>query len=504
MNVTVVREAAALVGAVGVLALLIPVPGLPATGRRVIGLVLVIGAWLTLALGLAPASVTDRLSTPAGIGAGVIAVAVGAAIAYGAGRLVLARPTAWFVLLGLCLPLRIPVPIGGDQRNLLLPLYLVIIAGVSGWVVARVLGRAGVDDDPRTPLDIPLAVFFAFAAASTIWSADQKEAAVKLVFFYIPFALLFVAVVAWWPRARALAALATSTVVLATGVAVLAVVQYQAHWIFWNDRLEKANVYSRFFRANGIFFDPNILGRYLVVAIIAVVAFAWLRPRMTTLLAAAPVVIVLCGGLAVSFSRSSCLMLMVGMGMLAARAFGARRTATVGVILAVALGGAAVAASGTIRGVLTDSSKLENVSEGRFDLVRGGLEIWRTAPLHGAGLGGFEKKFSENLTPTEQRKIRVVISHNTPVTELSELGLIGFALFLALVVATGRTIRRGSARVAPADGWAAWVLLAIVAGIFVHATLYAALFEDPFTWVLTAGALALCAARRPLVGGAVA
>jgi putative inorganic carbon (hco3(-)) transporter len=504
MSVALVREVGAAAAAAGVLTLLVPVPGLPPTARRVIGLLLIVGAWLTLALSLAPGSVTDRLGSPVGIGVGVVAIAIGGVVAYGAGRLVLARPTAWFALLGLCLPLRIPVPIGGDQRNLLLPLYLVIIAGVAAWVVARLLGRAGVADDPRTPLDIPLAVFFAFAAASTLWSADAKEATVKLVFFYIPFALLFVAVVAWWPRARALAALAASTVVLATGIAALAVVQYETRWIFWNDRLETANFYSHFFRANGIFFDPNILGRYLVVAIVAVVAFAWLRPRATTFLAAAPVIVVLCAGLAVSFSRSSCLMLMVGMAMLAARAFGVRRTATVGVVVAVALGGAAVVASSTIRGVLTDSSKLENVSEGRFDLIRGGLEIWRTAPLEGAGLGGFEKKFSESLTPTEQRKIRVVISHNTPVTELSELGLIGFALFLALVVATGRTIRQGSRRVTANDGWAAWVMLAIVAGIFVHATLYAALFEDPFTWVLTAGALALCAARRPLVGGAVA
>ena len=35
------------------------------------------------------------------------------------------------------------------------------------------------------------------------------------------------------------------------------------------DALQQANVYSRFFRVNGIFFDPNILGRYLALAILA-------------------------------------------------------------------------------------------------------------------------------------------------------------------------------------------------------------------------------------------
>lgn len=516
MNGELTRDVAAVVAATGTVLLFLPVPVVSATARRSLGLALIVGAWITLALGLAPTSVTDRLDTPVGVAAVLGGALVAGAMAWIGGRVVIRWPVAWFALLGLCLPLRVPVPIGGDTSNLLVPLYLVIIGGVAGWVVARLTGRTAADDDPRTPLDIPLAAFVAFSAASTLWSADGEEAAVKLVFFYIPFALLYLAVVAWWPRARALGALATTTVALATGVAALAVVQYATRWIFWNDRLAQANSYGRFFRANGIFFDPNILGRYLAVAIVAVVAYAWLRPRWPTFVVGAPVLVVLCAGLAVSFSRSSCLMLMLGMGMLAWRAFGARRTLAVGLGVVVLLGGAAIASSGTIRGVLTDSKKLENVSEGRFDLMRGGLEIWRTAPIEGAGLGGFEERFSETLTPSEQRRVRVIISHNTPVTVLSELGAIGFGLFLVLTAATGVVIARGSRVLGTVDGWAAWAMLAVVAGIFVHATLYAALFEDPFTWVLAAGALALCARRavpvappaEPLppvpVGGAIA
>ena len=81
-------------------------------------------------------------------------------------------------------------------------------------------------------------------------------------------------------------------------------------------------------------------------------------------------------------------------------------------LLLFVLGGAAAAASGNVRHALTNGNRLERVSEGRFDLMKGGLEIWRDDPLVGAGLGAFETRFEETLTPVEQRRVRVVISHN--------------------------------------------------------------------------------------------
>jgi len=151
------------------------------------------------------------------------------------------------------------------------------------------------------------------------------------------------------------------------------------------------------------------------------------------------------------------------------------------------------------------------VSEGRFGLVTGGLEIWREDPLLGAGLGGFETRFEETLTPSEQRRIRVVVSHNTPVTVLSEEGLVGFALFIVLIVWTAVAMTRGAARVPDPGGWTIWSVQAILAGVLVHSLLYAALFEDPFTWVLVgvgaaiaATAPALATATRPEPAAAVA
>jgi O-antigen ligase len=116
----------------------------------------------------------------------------------------------------------------------------------------------------------------------------------------------------------------------------------------------------------------------------------------------------------------------------------------------------------------------------------------------GVGLGGFESRFEDTLTPLEQRRVRVVISHNAPITILSETGIVGVALFLALIVGAGWAAVRGS-REEGDVGWARWTLGAMLAGILVHSLLYAALFEDPFTWVIAGAAVALAGTQPAAV-----
>jgi len=130
--------------------------------------------------------------------------------------------------------------------------------------------------------------------------------------------------------------------------------------------------------------------------------------------------------------------------------------------------------------------------------MQGGFEIWRDEPVRGVGLGGFEVRFEETLTPIEQRRVRVVISHNAPITVLSEGGVIGMALFLLLIGGAGWAMVRGSREEGDA-GWARWALAAMLAGILVHSLLYAALFEDPFTWVIAGAAIALAGTRPAVV-----
>ncbi len=500
MSEVLAREVAALLSAAGVVLLLVPIgPESRASARRAAGLILTLAGWALMAGSLIPGHdarrALHRLEHPVAAGAAVLAVIVGIVVVVLLVRLILAKPWVWFGLLAVALPVRFPVSLGSQQANLLVPLYAVLLLGLAAWLWGRLRGRLPPDPEGPTAIDVPLAALVGFALLSVLWSDDGTQAAVKTVFFYLPFLLLYRLVVAWWRQAPALRVLAWTTVGMAVPVALLAVGQYLTRDVFWNHRLQQSNVYSRFFRVNGIFYDPNILGRYLVLALLicAGYAYASTRPRTLAILGASAVV--LAAGLVVTFSRSSALGLMVGLAMLAWRAYGWRRTLAVGGALLVILAAAAVIRSPSVRDAVTSSSRLQKVSEGRFDLVKGGLQIWRDNPVIGTGLGSFEKQYKQSLTPSEQRKVRVVISHNTPVTVLTEVGAVGFALFLLLIVATWLRIA-GDSRVPGPAGWASWVILAMLTSIFVHSLLYAALFEDPYTWVLVGAAVGLASTRR--------
>ena len=158
--------------------------------------------------------------------------------------------------------------------------------------------------------------------------------------------------------------------------------------------------------------------------------------------------------------------------------------------------GVAIATSGQVRAALTSTERLEKVSEGRFDLVDGGVDIFQEHPVAGGGLGSFATDYSARLSGGELRKTRVVISHNAPVTILSEEGVVGFALFTWLsVLALLVGIRAGRERDDDVGVPGAMMLAGLV-GIFVHALLYSALIEDPYTWLLAAGLTVVVATAR--------
>jgi O-antigen ligase len=485
------REVMALVGAVGVVLLLVPWPW---AHRRPIGLALAVLAWLAMGatVALDGTTLSAKLHRPVWIGAAVVGGLVALALVCGCARLVRARPGIWFFALALALPVRIPLPLGGgDSHNLLLPLYLVIAVGLALWFM-----EVRIEEAPRSTLDVPLALFVALSLVSVLWSSASSEAATKVAFFYLPFTLLFLLVSRMWNRAQALRILAWTTGAGSLVVAVIALVQFATRHVFWNATLQQGHAYSRFFRVNSIFYDPNILGRFLALSIVGAVAAGlwWRTPKVLIGVGAFCLIEML--ALAVSVSRSATLQLMLGLTLLAARAYRPRRV--LAVLAALLLVGGAVAAGGSknVRRVVTDSQYRSHVSEGRFALVKGGLEIWRTAPVLGVGLGSFAKKYEQNLPPSVRKRTRVFISHNTPITVLSELGVVGLAGLGLLGVVVGGRVRKRSRSSGPA-GWAAWTGLAMIAGIFLHSTLYAAFFEDPYLWTIAAGTMALVARVRP-------
>ena len=133
--------------------------------------------------------------------------------------------------------------------------------------------------DPRTPtgaLRWLLAVTLVFYAIQALYSRDVSNAIENIGFFFVPFAALFVllAEVEWTK------ALLTRAVQVVGGIAVvlalIGLFQSATRDLFLNPELFDANQLHAYFRVNSLFFDPNILGRYMALAITVLAAcLAW-------------------------------------------------------------------------------------------------------------------------------------------------------------------------------------------------------------------------------------
>src|SRR4051794_405077 len=115
-----------------------------------------------------------------------------------------ARRPGFFALLALAaLPFRVPVQAGGSTANLLVPLYVVIGAGALAWLVPRLTSRlAGTPAERAGGLEWVLLGGIVLYAVQAVYADNSAKAFQQVVFFYVPFALLFVLLrgMEWTPR----------------------------------------------------------------------------------------------------------------------------------------------------------------------------------------------------------------------------------------------------------------------------------------------------------------
>ncbi len=412
------------------------------------------------------------------------------------------------------LPIRIPFDVGGGSSNLLVPLYAVIASGVIAALI-RSLG-----EPRRRPLAIPALLAIPLAAALVLYgvqsaySSDVAFAARNVGFFLVPFAALFVLLVeSEWSRRLLIWALA---VVAGEAVlfAALGILQHQVESIFWNPALESSNDFHFYFRANSLFWDPNIYGRYLALALtLLLAALMWIEDRGQAIWLAV-VIAVVWTGLLFGFSQTSFIALLAGVLVLSALRFSFHWTliATPFVIVAAA---AAVVLGGSTAG---SRGAVASETSGHSTLISGGLRLAEHRPLYGYGSGSFPVAFREHeLTGVEQRRARTTVSHNEPVTVAAEQGATGLVVYIALLGAALWTLFGGIGAIAPGldDGPAGdrdrpsgggrpspveVARIAVAAAfcvLLVHTIGYAGYLTDPITWSLIAigAALAAPAAR---------
>jgi putative inorganic carbon (hco3(-)) transporter len=412
----------------------------------------------------------------------------------------------WPILMPLAIvfaiPFRVPLEAGGDTANLLVPLYLVIAAAV-----VTTLLRDWADPPRAHP---PRALAWLLAAAvvlyglQALYSEDFSKGLQNVCFFFVPFTIAYrlLREVEWDRRLLRWALIVLG--VEATVFVFVGSAEFATKSLFWNDQIIRSNEFHTYFRVNSVFWDPNVYGRYLAVTTtIATAALLWARTRNSFWLLTG-LIAILWLGLVPTFSQSSFVALLAGLAVLAAIRWSRRWTlaavavGTVGAILVVLLAGG----SGKITG-----DRLNVDLSGRGSLVSGGVDLFAERPVWGYGSGSFQAAYRDHR---ENKDAPVTVSHTEPVTVAAEQGLIGFLLYLALIVVALGTLGKGLWAVAaagpvavgdppsparqgrvppttpPAALAARAAVLAAFVALLVHTLAYAGFFEDPITWVLLA------------------
>jgi O-antigen ligase len=464
-------RAGGVIGAAGLALLLVA----PSRAQRLAALAaLALGA-LLLALYLAPHGHRPLLAGAAVVG--LLLAAIGAYV-FRRWPYVLAFATL------ACVPARFHVTVGSTEANLLVPMYGIVAAAalllawelIQGDTRARELGSVA----------WPVAAFVGWTGLSMLWTGDVRQGAIELLFFFLPFGLLAVALARLqWSRLIALGLLVELTA-MAVAFALIGIYQYETRDVFWNPKLLVSNTYAPFYRVNSVFWDPSIYGRFLVVAILSLlVVVLFVRVRRWAYWATAAIALVW-AGLYFSYSQSSFAALAVGVIVAAVFAWG-RRGLVLAAVAAVIVAAGALAVP-SVRHDVFGNGNGKSATSGRGKLVRKGVHIAVHHPVVGVGVGGFKHAYAE-LTNLRGREPNAAASHTTPVTVAAEGGIVGFALYAWLLVAALLLAFRRFAR--DLTGLTALALGLVLTAIAVHSLFYSAFFEDPTVWAAIGLAAAL-------------
>ncbi len=439
---------------------------------------------------------------PAKLALGLALVALGVGVA----AVVFRRfPWTFPVSLFAVLPLRVPVRLGGETSHLLVPLYLVIAAGVVCFGYAALAGRSQGEDGRPSDLhpaarlgDWPAAVWLYRALAATLllyavqsaYSADVSNAIENSSFFLVPFAVMFVLLgeVRW--TKRLLGGVFLAVVGMALVFAGVAFGEYAARDLLLSrGDLLQSNQLHLYFRVNSLFYDPNVFGRYLALALVALGAYlAWSRGRGGQALAAIASGILL-AALALSYSLTSFAAVLVGLVVVVALRWGLRWAAA-GTAALLVCGAIFAAAGGTTHTESGSTQSLNRFSSGRVDLVKGGVKLARRRPVWGWGSGSFGAAFCKEI-----KCATTVVSHSEPLTVGAEQGALGLVVYVALIVFALAVLLVGAGgSVATAEVAACFIAM------IAHSLGYAGFTIDPATWALLGLGVAL---RRPRLGAPV-
>ena len=346
--------------------------------------------------------------------------------------------------------------------------------------VAFVTGRFYIR---RVPLIVTV-LLSVFLALNMLASVELIDLGRGVTFFAIT---LYLVILALWltgyvhsaHTARVVLRAYLAAAVFSAGIAVLALfVAFPGHEFL-----------VRGPRAQGLFKDPNVLGPFLVPAALILleetVTPRLLRARLATKLLGLSILTI---GILFAFSRAAWLNYVIGafvmFCVLSLRRGGGRRAVTfvvVGISAAAVLFAAlALTSSFTF---LSERARLQTYDTERFGAQHSGIELAVKYPL-GIGPGQFER-------------VSPISAHSTYVRALSEEGVLGLLVLLALLLLTLMFASRNAIVGRDTYGIGSAALLAAWCGLLANSVFIDTLHWRHF-WLLAA--LIWAGAARPVPG----
>jgi O-antigen ligase len=332
-----------------------------------------------------------------------------------------------------------------------------------------------------------VALLLGWLMLSLAWAQDPGEAGPE--------------VLRWWTAALALVVLLTTVrserdvrllIVALIAGALLSVLIGVAGGSLGSPTTSVETATSTEGRLQGGADDPNYLAAYLVA--IGALALA-IRPRLDGLarLAMPAVVAVLAAGLLATQSRGGVTAALAALA--AALVLLPDRRLAIGVC-ALAFGLGAVAY------VAAEPSALERITTASEDRGNGREDLWRVAmrmtadhPVAGVGIANFRVRSGEYVRePGALQFVDLIVDrphevHNTYLQLLSETGVVGLGLFLAVVAAAMGAAWRAALRFQAAGAFALARLsrAVLVAQVgFLVAAVFLSAASRPTLWVLFA------------------
>jgi O-antigen ligase len=308
----------------------------------------------------------------------------------------------------------------------------IVIAG--SWLAVMTSGRSDIRNpfQDRPGLMYVLLLFVGWSAISITWSEDRGEATTSVTRYALNALLIPIAYTA--VRHRGDVVKLFGVLLFGAGIAAISGIV----------DAPSASQYD-VSRASGTAGDPNELAAALVIGFAVAAAFVVNRFVDVRVRISAGFVAVLClAGIASTLSRGGLIGLAVA-GVVAIVVGGRWRGRVTAAAVGVALAGLAyflVFASSGAR----DRVLMSNGGSGRIDLWTIGLRMVDAHPIRGIGTGQYiVSSVHYLLRPGVFERGDLIltapkIAHNTYLGTLAELGAVGLALFLGVVIICGHSM----------------------------------------------------------------